>query len=75
MIEDAEMSPARRGKYPVFDIIPQISAKYGGEVSILSEQELEADAQNDPILRQKLLDKVVPTVDTIVRLVQMKHFI
>lgn len=67
MIEDEEMRPQDKFRYPVFDVIPQIRAEYGGEMGTLTEEQLEADAQNDPFLREKLISKVVPTVDNIVR--------
>jgi hypothetical protein len=67
MIEDEEMRPEDKFRYPVFDIVPQIRAEYGGEVAVLTEEQLDVDAQNDPYLREKLVTKVVPTVDTIVR--------
>ena len=73
MIEDEEVRPEDKFKYPIFDVIPQIRAEYGGEVATLTEEQLEADAQNDAFLREKLVNKVVPTVDTIVRFMKLLH--
>jgi hypothetical protein len=67
MVEDDVMNTEDKARYPVFDIVPQIRAEYGGEVAALTEEQLDVDAQNDPYLRQKLVSKIIPALDTIVR--------
>lgn len=69
MIEDEDMRPQDKFKHTEFDILPHIKAEYGGELKTLTEEQLDVDAQNDPVLREKLLNHIVPTVDTIVRYV------
>ena len=54
--------------YPLFDIVPDIKPEYGGVPETLySEEQLDIDAFNDPALKDKLTNGIVPFVDTIVR--------
>lgn len=54
-------------RYPEFDLIPDISPELGGSVFHVSNDVLDKDAPNDLILRQKLENSIVPSVDTIAR--------
>lgn len=71
LVEDDELPPEIRNMHPVFNLIPQIKAEYGGVVEHVTEESALVDAPDDPVLRAKLLNKSVPHVDTIVRFMKL----
>lgn len=67
LVEDDDLPEEIKNLYPVYNLVPNIKAEYGGVVDIVTEESVAADAPDDPVLRTKLLAKRVPHVDTIVR--------
>ena len=67
MVEDDTLPDHLKQRYPEFDLIPDISPELGGSILHVSDAMLDKDAPNDLILRHKLENNIVPSVDTIAR--------
>lgn len=55
--------------FPQFNVIPDLPPENGGHMSVIPEHVLVQESCNDQALRAQLENLVVPTMDTIVKLV------
>lgn len=54
-------------RFPEFNLMVSLSPELGGDPPTIPEQILYHECMNDDLLREKLLDRSVPTVDTLYR--------
>lgn len=67
-IFDDHMNPSMQtNPFPEFNLNIMLPPEYGGHTTEISEQILNHETLNDLELRSKLIEGVVPTVDTIYR--------
>jgi hypothetical protein len=67
MVEDSESPREVQSMHREFDLLPDLKPEYGGVVDSLSEATVDNDAYDDDELRYKLMNNIVPSVDTITR--------
>lgn len=69
MVEDDEATEEVKSLHPEFDIFMDMKPECGGVVASVPNWVLESDAPDDMELRQKLINNIVPSVDTITRFI------
>ena len=67
MFDDFNNEEFSSAGYPLFDIVVPLPPEHGGDREDIPEEILNHETLNDNALRELLLSKALPTVDTIYR--------
>jgi hypothetical protein len=68
MFDDIYNSDFSSAEFPEFDLVmSKLPAEYGGDREVIPEEILNHETLNDNELRELLLQRALPTVDTIYR--------
>jgi len=62
-----ERSSEELSKYPDFDLIPDLHPDFGGEENEVAERILNQEAPNDLLLRSQMEQKIIPTINKILK--------
>ena len=67
MFDDFNNEEYSSANFPLFDLLIQLPVDFGGDRESIPEEILNHETLNDTELRELLLSKSLPTVDTIYR--------